>query len=167
MSDVVVEGDQCLVRFVQLDEMSEIGTRVAHHETLTTHGGGVERDVPSDVRAMRDRSLEVRHEVSDVMHTSHRAESSGLMFDHEFDHEISELAVGARVLEPFGVDTRATAREFDVMDGDERTDSPRRAPRLQGRLVQIAYRIGDLTRVRQWIRHDDSLSRGGGSRVWS
>ena len=153
-----VEGHEPRIGFVQLDEMSKIGTRVTHDEALTTDGRGVEYHRPSCRFAVADGRVETRHDVGDVVNSCGRPDPAVAVFDDQFDHEVTQLTVGTRMIEIFVTEDRVAAGEFDVVNRDERTDTESVSPRRKCRFRQIGHCVGDLSGCGDGLVHVDSLT---------
>lgn len=141
---VIVEPHEGLVRFVQLDEMTERRTCVAHHETLFVSSGGVENDRPSLRCAVLDGSVEAIDHERHVVHAYRRPDTTCLVLDDQFDHDIPPLSVGGRVIEFTVVSKDLASIEFDVFGDDERSGTEGRSPRLDGGRRYVVNHIGDL-----------------------
>ena len=154
-----VERDESGTRLVQLDQMAEIGTGVAHHETLTVTGGRIESDRPRRAVTMGDGSFEGIDHERHMVHTDRRPDSPGLMFDDQFDHDVAPLSVGRRVVELAIESVDRASGEFDVLGHDEGSGARRRREGVDGGRRQIGHGIGDLTRLAEHRCHLSSLAR--------
>lgn len=91
---MVVERQQGLTGFVQLDQVSDARPGVAHDEPLTVPSGCVESDWPTVIGAMNDGFVEGRDHEGHVVDAGHWSEASFLVLDDEFDHQLTPLSVG-------------------------------------------------------------------------
>ena len=141
-----IEGEQALARFVHLDQMAEVGSRVAHHEPLTSTSRRVEGDGPASIGTVPYPTCEGVDQECEMVHAGRGPDSFALMLDDQFDHQFTPLPVRRGVSEDCWSTVHFARREFDVFDGDEGAGAQTSRPRFDRFGRHVGNREGDLAR---------------------
>lgn len=141
-----IEGEQALARLVHLDQMAEVGSRVAHHEPLTSTSRRVEGDGPASIGTVPDSTFQGVDQEREMVHAGRGPDPFALMLDDQFDHQLAPLSVRRGVIEDCWSTVHLARREFDVFGGDEGAGSQTSRPRFDRFGRHVGNREGDLAR---------------------
>ena len=143
---MLVEGEQTVGGLVHLDQMAEVGPRIAHHEPLTSPRRRVESDGPASIGTVSDPTFEGVDQEREMVHAGRGPDSFALMLGDQFDHQFSPLPVRRGVIEDCWSTVYLARREFDVFGGDEGPGTQASRPRSNRLGRHVGNREGDLAR---------------------